>query len=78
MSKGEISKDLELEKLEKLKDQFNAIIEDADIESAIVIFKSKKDGEPNVLRKGHFYDIAKMLNYTLNAYKQKIAVEVGF
>ena len=48
-----------------------------DIELAACVFVHKGVGEPQVWRKGHWYDAATLLNTVLQAYRTKAAVELN-
>jgi hypothetical protein len=53
------------------------LLNNADIELAAIVLKTKQDEEPRVWRKGHFYDVATMLNQVMHAYRSKAAVDLG-
>jgi hypothetical protein len=63
--------------IEHLKGQFEETLSDKRIKLAAVIFTVEGDDEPQLYRKGHFYDTATMLNHVMNAYRARAAVELG-
>jgi hypothetical protein len=58
---------------EKLEELFS----DEDVGNVIVIYTQKDLSEPQLWRRGHFYDITVLKNQVLTAYKQKALVELG-
>jgi hypothetical protein len=54
-----------------------ALNNDDNVTLAVVIFVHKDADEPQVWRKGHWYDGSVMMNNALDAYKAKAAVELG-
>lgn len=73
--KEEITTEDALEALKKELEKL--VLENANVKLAAVIFTVGDDPEPQVLRKGHFYDNAMMVNQVMNAYRAKAAVELG-
>jgi len=65
------------ESLEDLKNKISAFLDDDRIQTATVIFQVENGKSPHVLRKGHFYDNAVLLNAALDAYRAKASVELG-
>lgn len=65
------------QELEKIREELNEIIENEQIELAAIVFKVKDLEEPQIIRKGHFYDAASLMNHILNAYRAKAAVDLG-
>lgn len=63
--------------LEDLKSKISAFLDDDHIKVATVIFSVDGEESPHVLRKGHFYDNAVLLNTALNAYRAKAVVDLG-
>lgn len=53
------------------------LVNNDNVTLAVVVFVHKDSDEPQVWRKGHWYDGSVMLNNTLDAYKAKAAVELG-
>ena len=80
-SKDEIKVDPveELEqRMEEIRGKLGEVLDSDDIGTTIVIFTHKDVEEPQVWRKGHFYDAAALLNEVLHAYKMKAAKDLGF
>ena len=65
-------------RLEEIRTALGETLDAEDINTTIVIFTHKDTKEPQVWRKGHFYDAAALLNEVLNAYKMKAAQDLGF
>lgn len=66
------------EKLENLKKELEKLLlENSDVKLAAVIFTIGDETEPQVFRKGHFYDNAMMVNQVMAAYRAKAAVDLG-
>ena len=68
--------------LEELHEQLSneldkLVMGNDDIEMAMIALKFKGEEDPRVWRKGHFYDVAKLLNSILNAYRTKASVDLG-
>lgn len=65
------------ELVEQLKTEFEKLLSNRKILQAAVIFVVDGEDEPQVYRKGHFYDTAAMMNHILNAYRTKAAMDLG-
>tara|TARA_Y100000310_G_C20172920_1_gene574535 strand:+ start:202 stop:480 length:279 start_codon:yes stop_codon:yes gene_type:complete len=65
------------EKVQLIKEKLAELFTNEDVELATVIFTVKSNEEPQVWRKGHFYDTATLLNKVLFAYKSKAVAELG-
>jgi len=62
----------------KVRDALDKVLDDNDdIELAVVVFVHKGTDEPQVWRKGHWYDGTAVLNTVLSAYRAKAAMELG-
>jgi hypothetical protein len=48
-----------------------------DVELAAIVLKANGEEEPYVWRKGHFYDVASMLNQILHVYRAKASADLG-
>ena len=62
---------------EDVKSKLDAMFSENDFGDAIVIFTHKGSNEPQLWRKGHFYDVTVLMNHVLSLYKQKVSVELG-
>ena len=62
---------------ETLKDAFEKLLMHKNIKVGAVIFTVEGNDEPQLYRKGHFYDVATMVNQVANAYRAKAAVDLG-
>jgi hypothetical protein len=76
-STDKVRPELAEESLEDLKLKIAAFLDDDRIQIATVVFSIDDGQGPHVLRKGHFYDTAALLNTALEAYRAKAAVELG-
>ena len=65
------------ETIKELKDEFSKILSDNNVDQAVLIFSVNDKEEPQVYRKGHFYDSAVLINHVMAAYRAKAAVELG-
>ncbi len=65
------------DKIQNIRDTLNEVLNVDDIELAIVVFVHKNAEEPQVWRKGHWYDNSALLNTVLSAYRAKAAMELG-
>jgi len=63
--------------IEDLKKEFEKLLTDPRIKLSAVIFTVEGDEEPQLYRKGHFYDTAALMNHVMNAYRAKAAMELG-
>lgn len=75
--KGAIAEEMQKDLIEKLKADFEKLLSNKSIGHATVIFTVEGENEPQIYRKGHFYDNAAMVNHVLNAYRAKVAMELG-
>ena len=62
---------------EEVRAKIEEFLNDDRVKIATVVFSIEDEENPHVLRKGHFYDNAALLNTTLDAYRAKAAVELG-
>jgi hypothetical protein len=80
-SKGAVAEELLEESaeelIEELKKHFAEKLSDKRIKLATVIFTVEGEEDPQLYRKGHFYDTSALLNHVLNAYRAKAAMELG-
>lgn len=73
----------DIKKLEKdkamseLKQQIGELLANNNLIIGAVIFTTKDSDEPQIMRKGHFYDVAATLHHVLSAYRAKASVELG-
>lgn len=65
------------EALQKIRDDLGEVLNTDDIGLAVVVFVHKDASEPQVWRKGHWYDNSALLNTVLSAYRAKAAMELG-
>lgn len=62
----------------RIKEQIEELLANENITLGAIIFTTKDSPEPQIMRKGHFYDTAAMLHHVLSAYRAKASVELGF
>jgi len=65
------------DEFEEVRSKIEEFLNDDRVKIATVVFSMGDNESPHVLRKGHFYDNAALLNTTLDAYRAKAAVELG-
>jgi hypothetical protein len=70
-------KQLQDESVQKIRDGLDELLDIDKIELAVVVFVHKDATEPQVWRKGHWYDSSALLNTVLSAYRTKAAMELG-
>ena len=63
--------------VEDVKKEFEKLLKNSKINVATVIFTVEGNAEPQLYRKGHFYDAATMINQVANAYRAKAAMDLG-
>ncbi len=62
---------------EAVREALEKVLMTDDIELATVVFVHKDTDEPQIWRKGHWYDAAALMNGVLHAYRAKAAMELG-
>ena len=80
MSDAGDTKDVEQSKedlIEKIRNALDGVLDTDDMELAVVVFVHKDATEPQVWRKGHWYDTTALLNTVLSAYRAKASMELG-
>lgn len=62
---------------EEIREKLGELLNQEDVGTTIVIFTHKDCEEPQVWRKGHWYDSAALMSEVLNAYRMKAIKELG-
>ena len=64
-------------RLKELEKKIDAVLDDDLVSHASIVFTIKGESEPQACRKGHFYDVAAMVNYVMEAYRAKASIDLG-